>query len=340
MRTADALNICLLGDFSEQLDEGYKNASHHLAGGLDRIHHVVRLDVKRVGTAHFWRSAARARPDIIHAIAQPTYKSLVFVRLLQRVHRQARTVISALRPERYLAEGRFGAVQRRLMRLIRPDLVLVQYPEAEALFGRLGCRVAQLPNGVDLERFKPAPDGRKRLLRQRYGLEPGLPVALHVGHLAAARNLMALAELPKAGIQVLVAGSVYMGTDLNLIRQLEGAGFRILRGYQPCVEELYMLADCYVFPVRPGDSLSMPLSVLEAMSCNLPVITTRFRGLQTAFREGNGLRFVDHTDSLLAHVQAVLASSERPATREMVRAFSWQSVVGQLLAYYRELVDR
>ena len=341
---AGRLRICLVGDFSEKLDEGYKNTSFYLARELEENDTVLRLNVKRLATPRSWRRLVVARPQIIHTIAQPTNQSLMFTHLLRQAWPRARTVISALRPECYFVEGKVSQGQHRLIHLARPDLVLAQSSAARRQFEKLGCTAAELPNGVDLERFRPATEKRKRQLRRQRGLDPDRPVVLHVGHLQAARNLMALGPLPQAGIQVVIAGSTYMGTNHTLIAQLEKAGFHVLAGYQPRVEELFMLADCYVFPPQPGDSLTMPLSVLEAMACNLRVVTTRFRGLEEAFEEGHGLRFVDSIDSietpgaLLPHVQEVLASPIPPATRRMVSAYSWQSVVHRLQGHYRGLL--
>lgn len=334
------MNVCLLGDFSENLDEGYKNTSHYLATGLERQNTVVRLNAKRAATVEFWRGFARARPHIVHAIAQPTHQSLFLVDMLRRFWPRARTVISALRAECFFSDGEVKHSHHCVMRLARPDLVLVQTPDSTALFEQLGCAVAPLPNGVDLERFRPVTRDCRRQLRRDYGLDPDRPVVLHVGHLQRARNLLSLEALSRAQIQVLVAGSVYMGTDHSLFQQLENAGFHVLKGYQSHIERLYMLADCYVFPPRPGNSLTMPLSVLEAMACNLPVISTPFRGLAHAFAEGNGLSFVENTDDLLPCVQEVLASPDLPTTREMVSDYSWQAVVDQLEVYYQELLDR
>jgi glycosyltransferase involved in cell wall biosynthesis len=336
--TDHPITICLVGDFSGDLDEGYKNTSYHLARGLEEHNTVIRLNVKRVRAVEPWRSLLRLRPQLIHIIAQPTHQSLMFTRLLGLAWPQARTVISSLRPEAYFIGGKVSQIQRRLIHLTRPNLVLVQSHEARGLLEQLGCSVAQLPNGVDLERFRPVTGERRRQLRTQYGLDPGRPVVLHVGHLQATRNLMALSPLPRAGVQVVIAGSLYMGTDHSLIARLERAGVRVFKGYQARVEELYMLADCYVFPPQPGDSLSMPLSVLEAMACNLRVVTARFSGLEYAFEEGHGLRFIDSTDAFLPYVQEMLVSP-MPATRPMVSAYSWQSVINRLQRHYQELLD-
>jgi hypothetical protein len=59
------------------------------------------------------------------------------------------------------------------------------------------------------------------------------------------------------------------------------------------------LADVYVFPnfVDREDTIlsaiDIPLSVPGAMSCNLPVITTRFGGLDRLLEDRSGLFFVE-----------------------------------------------
>lgn len=330
------MRICLLGDFAENLDEGYKNTSHHLARELEKSHQIIRLNGKRIGSTQFWRDALSASPHIIHVISQPTDQSFIITRLLGSTWPQAKTIISALRPESYFKTGKASTFQRNLIRLIHPDLVLVQSSQSEAVFQEIGCPVAQLPSGVNLERFRPATSEQKRELRAKYGLDLEITIALHVGHLQPERNLQALEALQRTGLQVVIAGSLYMGTNTGLIEQLEANGFYVLKGYQPHIEELYQLSDCYVFPTKPGKSLTMPLSILEAMACNLPVVTTRFGGLQ--FKESPTFRFIDQEDSILSIVQQTLTSTTEPRTREMVSAYSWKSVTRQLQTHYQGLL--
>jgi glycosyltransferase involved in cell wall biosynthesis len=334
------MKICLLGDFSQDLDEGYKNISHYLATQLEKRASVLRLNVKQAATPGFWRAALRYRPDILHVLAQPTSASLVLLRALRLARPRAKAVVSALRTDRYFPDGRISATQRLVLALARPDLVIVQNERASELFSRLGCAVSSLPNGVDLERFKPASPAQRRELRLQHGLSPQAPVVFHAGHLMPSRNLLALRPLAEAGIQVAVAGSLYMGTNQDYIQQLEAAGFRLFKGYQPQVEQLYALADCYIFPPGPATSITMPLSVLEAMACNLPVLTTRYSGLAQAFTPNESFRFLDDEGQLLATVQELIAERERSTTREMVRPFSWERIGQQLEAYYKELIDR
>jgi glycosyltransferase involved in cell wall biosynthesis len=249
-----------------------------------------------------------------------------------------RSVVSALRAERYFAQKGTGAAKRLFLRMVKPDLTLVQDHTARYLFVQAGYSVADLPNGVDIERFRPAAPEVKVALRVKYGFDPEARIVLHVGHLQTERNLGALRSLPPAGVQVLVAGSVYMGTDESLIARLRKQKLQVLCGYQPRIEELYMLADCYVFPPELGNSLTTPLSVLEAMACNLPIVTTRFPGLVQAFEENGCFCFVDDASQIPPSVQKLLDERDPPVTREMVLPYSWTSVACRLQEYYEGLL--
>jgi glycosyltransferase involved in cell wall biosynthesis len=99
------------------------------------------------------------------------------------------------------------------------------------------------------------------------------------------------------------------------------------------------MADCYLFPVRNDTaSIDLPLSVLEAMSCNLPVITTRFGGLDEIFDEGEGLFFLDDDNQLKKNVEIVREGLVDIETRKKVMALSWEKVGRTLDGIYERIV--
>ena len=47
------------------------------------------------------------------------------------------------------------------------------------------------------------------------------------------------------------------------------------------IEEVYQLSDVYIFPVKEEmNAIDIPLSVLEAASCNLQIVTTDYGELK------------------------------------------------------------
>jgi glycosyltransferase involved in cell wall biosynthesis len=190
---------------------------------------------------------------------------------------------------------------------------------------------------VDVGRFVPASPARKRRLREKHGIARDRLVILHVGPLIRRRHVELLAGLQNVERQVMIVGR--MPVDQQVHKALLEAGCIVLTEYVEHIEELYALADCYVFPTPPahrGASIEMPLSVLEAMSCNLPVFTTRFGALPRAFDEGEGLVFVDSDDDLAGELHRVVNGLE-PRTRDKVLLYSWDSVVDSLGGIYEEI---
>ena len=86
-----------------------------------------------------------------------------------------------------------------------------------------------------------------------------------------------------------------------------------------------------------ADCIEMPLSVLEAMSCNLPVISTKFGALPRIFEEGDGLIFVDSEEDIIGAVKKVKNTDVNIETREKVLPYAWGNVVRWLEGIYEEL---
>lgn len=105
----------------------------------------------------------------------------------------------------------------------------------------------------------------------------------------------------------------------------------IITEYIEKIEEVYQCANCYIFPVfSEGACIEVPLSILEAMACNLPVVTTQFGGLPSLIDEGNGFIYVNNEEEIIPKIVAVKNISE-PETRNAVKQYSWSNVVKQVL---------
>ena len=114
------------------------------------------------------------------------------------------------------------------------------------------------------------------------------------------------------------------------------------------MSRFYKMADLYIFPLKnTGDKLpesydqmgaiDIPLSVLEAMGCNLPVITTSFGGLPRFFKPGDGLYFCDTEEEIIPTIQQ-FSGKEEIATRDKILPFHWGKVIKRLEKIYQEIV--
>ena len=119
---------------------------------------------------------------------------------------------------------------------------------------KLNVKCDFLPFGVNLNKFKPTDNNFKKKLRLKYGLEISKKTYVHVGQITLKRNIQILKYLKSPNTQVLLVGSSSSESlnyphDSNLIKHLEDKGIKIILDYLPDIEEVYQLADCYVFPI-------------------------------------------------------------------------------------------
>jgi glycosyltransferase involved in cell wall biosynthesis len=326
------MKVCLVGHYPAQDDNtgdlGTKYVGLQIARKISERHSTVEINIKEPRS---WKRAKIFQPQLIHFILSPSMLGLVAAKFFALYCGDARTVLSAPNPN--LPFWRLGA-------LARPDLVLVQSHEAERMFTGMGCDTRFLPNGVDVERFLPAPPTTKVELREKYGLGGDRFVILHIGPIIRRRNIKFLAELQDADRQVIIIGR--MPADRQVHQALLDAGCKVVTDYVEHIEEIYALSDCYVFPTPPANreaSIEMPLSVLEAMSCNLPIITTRFGALPRVFEEGNGLVFVDSEDGIAQELYRVSEGVET-RTRDKVLPYAWDNVINSLHGIYEEISHR
>jgi glycosyltransferase involved in cell wall biosynthesis len=341
------MKICLIGDFSVP-DEARKVMAQQLLRTISQDHSVEVLDLAKLASVDGWRKMKLFAPDIIHYIPGASTFSFLFTRALQAyVGNDAKTVtFSALNTLPGFSGFSYGPyyalswLTRGVIPFIKTDLVLVQSDYAERTYGALRCKVKYaVYSGVDLERFRPVAENDKQELKREYGIDPEKFVVLHVGSVRKWRNVSHLADIQKlSDTQVVLVGRATTKNEKDVEQALRRTGMVVTDGYDPHIEKFYGLADCYVFPTTTTvGSIDVPLSVLEAMAHNLPVVSTRFGGLPRMFEEGNGFFYSD-TASLHQRIQAVKDGGATVATRQLVTPYSWKKIAYNLCAIYGDLL--
>jgi len=333
---------------SEQLelsfDEGIKNFAYNLIRELSKGNNVLALSIqgdetdgryiKRLNVNKTFLSYSLFRgirnfdPEIILYIPSPSATLFSFMRtkVLKLYIRKAKLVMIALQPREY------SFLSRKFIPLLIPDLILVQSVSVLKQLSTFGCYVKLIPGGVNSERFHPVVKERKLRLKSKYGINADKFAILHVGHINRNRNIQILKELQRNSNQMLVVGSTSTEQDKDLIEELRTIGVKVVTDYLKNIEEIYQLSDCYVFPVvSETASIEIPLSVLEAMACNLFVVTTRYGGLPTMFNsEGNGLFFVNKLEDLSYEIDKI-KQLNHCETRKMIEPYSWERVAKKIL---------
>ena len=321
------MKVCLLGIHGDRLDEGMKNFGIHLHRELSEIVDQVKLfNVNQPFTTQFWRQLRAFDPDVIHLIPGPTFKGL-FLLKAAAVVTDAHTVVTATQP-------RFNSLGKRFLPLVGPDAAFVQSTAVKPLFDSACPRVYHQPSGVDLDKFHPVSEETQRRIRRELELPLDEPVFLHVGHFKRGRNVDTLTDLCEYG-EVVVIGSTSTQQERDLVSELENAGCHVVTDYIESIEQYYQASDFYVFPTTDTEnSIQIPLSVLEAMACDMRVFTTEFGGLSNLFEEGDGLRFIDTVADV---PDPSYEGHEAIATREKVSSYSWNTIAKNIVAVYQEL---
>jgi glycosyltransferase involved in cell wall biosynthesis len=244
------------------------------------------------------------------------------------------------RPDRrllYLHRQTRFALERRSLR--RASVVVFTSAHIQRLAEARGYAVKRgivVPNGVDLRHFSPS-------LRPR----EGPPMVLFVGRLDDQKGIDVLLEAwrrlqGRAELRLVGAGWKE-GEYRGLARRLGLSGV-IFEGHVPRdrLPELLAQAQLLVLPSRYEN---LPLSLLEAMSCALPVVATRVGGIPELVAHGETGLLVppDDPDALAAALgrlvdDAPLARRLGDAARRTVEStYSWEAVGTRLAALYEEV---
>jgi glycosyltransferase involved in cell wall biosynthesis len=225
---------------------------------------------------------------------------------------------------------------------------LVAYWPVEALMARSGTLVvtsetaaqetaryyrrrgdALIPSGVDERVFRPRDRAEAR---RRLGIETDRTLALFAGRIEYRKGGDLLAEsCARAGVELMIAGraSVPGARHLGAVEDSEELAWA------------YAAADLLLFPTRYE---SCSLTILEAMACGIPVLTTRVAWTRTFLRalpEYDALCFEPTIAAIAAKLEAFDPERARPLAKRArewvvehngVRAFErmWRELLGEV----------
>lgn len=337
------MRIILLAETGELLDEGMRNTAYYLYRELSNHCEVKLMDMRFWRHSRFWIELKKFDPDIVHYLHGPTILSFIFLKLVRFYLPNTKIILSSPRPV-------LPTPIRPLLPFLKPDLILSHSLRSYRIFSTLGIRVRIFPLGVDINRFHPVSENKKKKLRKKYGLATKKFLILHIGSIKPGRNIHLLKDLNEENNQVLIVGRVSTRNDKKVYEMLRNNGVIIWLKYFQNIEELYQMANCYVYPVvyrsnRWGqnitDSIEIPLTVLEAMATNIKVITTKFGGLPLFFKEGEGLVYLDEpTPENLFKIVEKIKKERKVNTRKKILSFSWYRIAKMLLEVYSNVLKK
>ena len=197
-------------------------------------------------------------------------------------------------------------------------------------------RIALIPNGVNVERFRPEA-GDRAGVRREFGIPPEAPLLLFAGHEFERKGLSfvidALALLP-ADVHLLVAGA---GDAAPYRAQADrlGIGGRVaFAGSRSDLPRVYPAGDVFVFPTYYE---SFALVCMEAMASGLPLFATKVGGIEDYLEDGGNGYFIERDPAdIAAKLRPVLGNPEKrqglgAAARRTAERYAWTLIAGRYL---------
>jgi glycosyltransferase involved in cell wall biosynthesis len=299
--------------------------------------------------------------DVVHAHGHPYLASFLAGKLARFygkpfVLTQHNTFIDYGNVFNYVERVNDLVVGRETLKLA--DKVVVVSNATKEYVLSLGVKpscVEVLLNGVDLDRFKPL-FGVREAMRERFGVLGDVRVVLTVRRLVYKNGVDTFIDAARVivkemGLRDVVFVVVGKGPDMVSIQgQIVSMGLErniLLVGFvaDSDLVSYYNMADLFVLPSKSGEGL--PLVVLEAMACGLPVVATNVGGVSEVIVEGFG-KLVP-ADKPYALADAIVEfinvnnsnnySNGGVELRAVVEErFGWDRNVARLVEIYEELI--
>lgn len=202
------------------------------------------------------------------------------------------------------------------------------------------AKIRNIPNGIDVDRFRPPAGDERERMRRELCIAPDAAIIGFIGRLELIKGVDLLLAIGRRrpDLTIVIAGVGSLDADVRAC----AAKYPnvIVLGARTDVEYLLRALDVWTLPSR-GEGL--PLSLLEAMSSAVPVVTTPVGAIPEVITHGvNGLLAdVDDDRALEAAFDQALgtdgADLGRRARRTVIDRYSHHRMVDGYEAIYREL---
>ena len=221
-------------------------------------------------------------------------------------------------------------------------------------------RYTFVPNGVDLDRFRPATDEERVALRQSLGIPANDPVVLFVGFFSPEKRPDLLYRAWARSVESGVASTlVFVGASRSAYYEIDpamadgiradaarrGLGDRLVFVERTAeIENFYRASDVFALPtLREG----LPNVLLEAMASGVPPVITRLAGVTDWIVDDGKTGLLVSPNDEAALTDALRRLLDAPELRQemgdraresVANRFTIEQTAARTLAVYRELI--
>lgn len=205
-------------------------------------------------------------------------------------------------------------------------------------------KIAVIPNGVDLEEFKPNKKKREKV-RKSIGIEENEIVLMFSGHEFERKGLRYIIEaLPmlkdKNSIKLVVVGRDNPEPYKKLAQKLGVLDKVKFVGFVPDITSYYSASDVFVFPTAYE---AFSLATLEAVASGLPILATRVNGTEELIKEGYNGFLIERNPKDIAEKINILIEDDNlrkqmsKNARRTAENYSWDKIAKRYVEVYEEV---
>lgn len=211
---------------------------------------------------------------------------------------------------------------------------------------RIQNEIKVIPNFVDLDRFKRTPQPS---LEKRYKPN-GEKLLVHVSNFRTLKRVQDVVKTfalvkEKINAKLLLVGDGPDRTDVEqLTRQMGLSQDVFFLGKYEAVEEILSVADVFLMP---SESETFGLAALEAMACEVPVVSSDIGGIPELNIDGKSgfLCRLGDVDSMAKRTLEIIENDQtllqfRKGAVDIARYFTKENVVKQYVDYYESILAK
>ena len=253
----------------------------------------------------------------------------------------------------------WGWMTQPILRLAH--VIMVPSRFLERVFAEHGLRVQIIPNLVDLQHLSQesvsADDQASKMSEEESSQASKascrrLSTSNHAPRLLVTRNLEPIYNVRMALEAFAIIKTKYPNSRLDIVgtgqeesalkNWVDGKRLKdvVFHGAVPNEQIPVFLKQADIF-LNPSHADNMPISLLEAFACGVPVVSTRVGGIPDLVGEDKAALLVEPGNSaqMAEKIEEILTNPERAKrlttyARDLCKAFTWEAIRDRLLTVY------